>query len=278
MKKLLFVFVIPFSLLFTVNNSFGSSSTTFHRMLPSLVAGDPNSLFVVGEMYFHGQYVKPSYQKAYDSFRQAGKQGHYSARISADILIYLSNKKLDLNLDSLIKKAKENDSLAQFYLSEVYGRGLLWLNESEDKVKAKKWLKASSDNGYYQAQLNMCSNYQDKSKFDDALNVIAKMDKPLSGDVSYMLYNLYGGYLGFGVCGKVDPSKSYEAAKDGVEQNNIRSILALAYFYYLPKINESFKGEPKQDKKKGLALFEKAASLGSFDAKRKIIEINAGVF
>jgi len=174
------------------------------------------------------------------------------------------------NIDDLLQKGNQGDSIAQFDL------GMFYLNGTKetpiDYKKAILWLEKSPINKNSQVQFNIGKIYYDGKLGRRDYNTAFLWFKK-SGDQDYpkALFQIAQMYnLGEGTSYNV--KMAYKFFKRGAELNDTLSIFWLGICY------QSGSGV-KENQKEAFNLFEKAASLGLVEAEYKLAEMyESGVY
>lgn len=250
----------------------GKYKRAFTTLFPYALAGDTTANLYIGDMYFKGLYLKKNYQKAYDHYVTCTKSQSFSCQYSAQTLIYLSEKKLSITFDSLTKLATNGDAYAQYLLANVYFKGLLWLDGSENMPDYKKWLKASSDNGYYLAQYDYANRYLSDSEVNAVYKIIVKnllsQKDSLNGEQLMTLMNIYTSDR----FKEKDEKRGFDFAFKAAELNYEPAVWFIAYSYfegYPSGLNVQNFIIPK-DIQKSYEYYKKSAALGNYGSKLSV--------
>lgn len=109
----------------------------------SAIMGDPEAQFMLGRMFYKGQFFKQDYVEAVKWYRKSAEQGNNWGLIFLAGM-YEKGEGVEKDFAEAIKlyskAAKQGDKIAQFYLGVMY-------HNIGNKVKAKELFKKSCKQG-----------------------------------------------------------------------------------------------------------------------------------
>ena len=113
----------------------------------SAIMGDPEAQFMLGRMFYEGQFFKQDYVEAVKWYRKSAEQGNNWGLIFLAGM-YERGEGVEKDFAEAIKlyskAAKQGDKLAQFHLGAVY-------HNIGNKVKAKELFQKSCKQGLKEA-------------------------------------------------------------------------------------------------------------------------------
>lgn len=112
---------------------------------------------MVGDMYFYGEGVEPSYHKAVSWYSKAASQGDVEGIANYGLCLYMGygvQQNPYMGMQLLVAAAEEGSAMAQFNV------GFAYLDDG-DPVEALKWFRLSAKQNYPEAQayIGFCYYY-----------------------------------------------------------------------------------------------------------------------
>ena len=231
------------------------------------------AFYILGEMYYYGDYIQQDYYKAFRCYAKATEFGKLYARKKLSFMYYYGEgvdkdylKAFKLYIDSedkllehillneifgkftdnkKIKKAVEDDDLeAQIAIGKYFFNK----KKSQDYKKALEWVLKAAEQGNESAQYMVRQIYFKLQDYDNLLKWCKKGIEQNQTDAKYTMGLIF--FKGYGVEKNILKAKEwYEKA---AEDNDAFSQYQLGLLYYE-------KNEIENDYKKAVYWIEKAA-------------------
>jgi len=242
--------------------------TAFVLMNELAETGKPEYQSILGGMYSEGIGTKVNIAKALEWERKAAEQGYAEAQYA--VALILANNGHDrsaANLEEAIewyrKAAHQNHPEATYNLGNAYlnGRGM-----PQDDVQAFKWFERSAKLGLGDGQRQLAGLYatgRGVVKSDDQAFYWAK--KAAEQNVA-MAQNMLGVFYMEGVGVQQNVSEASKWYRKAAELNDKDALVNLGLLYFNVE-------ELRADKAKGLNMISQAASEGSINAIKTLVDI-----
>lgn len=243
--------------------------------LSGLFKDKARALYILGQMYYYGDFIEQNYTKAFDCFEQAKELGNIHAQEylawmyfygegtekNYEKAIMLQNEfeysllldnSLNIKTTCNLKKAvEENVAEEQIKL----GRYFTIRGRKQDYEKAIEWYKKATEQGFLNAMAHIGYIYHKEKNDTKAMQWYLKAAEQGSSDIQYIVGWKYA--QGSGI--EKDSSKAMEWFKKAANSNNSAAQYEIGYMYFCGNGVE-------QSNDKAIEWFEIAAKNGNKQA------------
>ncbi len=192
-------------------------------------AGNADSQYSLGTIYYYGEGVKKDVAEAIKWFRKAADQGDVLAQYSLGMCYHDGIKKDLVESAKWYRKAADQGNVfAQYYLGLCYYRGD---GVEKDLVESAKWYRKAADQGNVFAQYNLgaCYIYGDGVE-KNAVEAVKWFRKAAEQGLDEAQYSLGLSYTsGIGV--DQNPKEAAKWFRKAADKGNMRAQCSLGLMY-----------------------------------------------
>ena len=191
-----------------------------------------NAQVELGLMYYEGEVIPQSFEKAAELFKQAAEQGHATAQFNLAQSYYYGKgvaQNFEKSTHWYTKAAEQGNVQAQYNLGRRYAQGK---GVTQNFEKSAHWYTKAAEQGQAEAQFNLAQSYYYgkgvAQNFEKSTHWYTKAAEQGNVQAQYMLGVMY--YEGKGVAQNFE--KAFEWYTKAAEQGHVEAQYNLAWSYY----------------------------------------------